>query len=136
MGRYIVKRLLMMIPVLLGISLIVFLMLHFTPGDPARAILGDTATQEEVEALRVELGLDQPLITQYLRYMFNLIFRLDMGTSYVSHRPVFSEILVRFPNTIILTAVITIKLSIAFFMMFSLQMARSFLKELSGARYT
>lgn len=105
MGRYIFNRLLMMVPVLLGITLIIFLMLQFTPGDPARAILGDTATQEELEAKRVELGLDKPLLEQYFRYMYKLIFKLDMGNSYVSKRPVMNEILVRFPNTVLLTAV-------------------------------
>lgn len=104
MYRYIIKRLIMMLPVLFGITLIIFLMLQFTPGDPARALLGDTATQEELEAKRVELGLDKPLIVQYARYMIKLITKLDMGVSYVSKRPVFSEILIRFPATILLTA--------------------------------
>lgn len=105
MGRFILKRLLMMLPVLFGITLIVFLMLHFTPGDPARAMLGNTATVEELEAYREMYGLNDPLIVQYGRYMYNLIFKFDLGNSYVSKRPVMEEILDRFPNTILLTCV-------------------------------
>lgn len=104
MYSYILKRLLTMIPVLIGITVIVFLILHFTPGDPARALLGDGATAEDIAILRHELGLDKPLIVQYAQYMYNLIFHLDMGVSYVSKRPVFGEILSRFPTTMLLTA--------------------------------
>ena len=102
MHRYVVKRLLMMIPVLLGITILVFLMLHLTPGDPARSMLGDTASPAEIEALREELGLNDNLIVQYLRYMKNLVFHGSLGTSYVSGREVMSEILNRFPTTILL----------------------------------
>ncbi len=105
MVRFILKRLLMMLPVLFGITLIVFLMLHFTPGDPARAMLGNTATQEELEEYREMLGLNDPLIVQYGRYMYDLIFKFDLGNSYVSRRPIMDEILARFPNTILLTCV-------------------------------
>ncbi len=103
MYRYILKRLVMMIPVLLGITILVFLMLRLTPGDPARSMLGDTATQAEIEALREELGLNDPLPVQYIRYMRDLIFHGSLGTSYVSGREVMSEILNRFPTTILLT---------------------------------
>ncbi|MCD8076791.1 MAG: ABC transporter permease [Lachnospiraceae bacterium] len=103
MYKYIVKRVLMMIPVLLGITILVFLMLRLTPGDPARSMLGDTATQEEVEALREELGLNDNLVVQYVRYMGDLIFHGSLGTSYVSGREVMTEILDRFPTTILLT---------------------------------
>ena len=105
MVRFILKRLLMMLPVLFGITLIVFLMLHFTPGDPARAMLGNTATHEELEEYREMLGLNDPLIVQYGRYMYDLIFKFDLGNSYVSRRPIMDEILARFPNTILLTCV-------------------------------
>jgi peptide/nickel transport system permease protein len=92
-----------MIPVLIGITLIVFLMLHFTPGDPAKSMLGDGATAEEIQAKRIELGLDKPLVVQYGKYMYNLVFHLDLGESYVSRRPVLKEILNRFPTTMLLT---------------------------------
>ncbi len=103
MYRYILKRLLMMIPVLLGITILVFLMLRLTPGDPARSMLGDTATQAEIDALREELGLNDPLPMQYIRYMGDLIFHGSLGTSYVSGREVMEEILNRFPTTMLLT---------------------------------
>ena len=102
MYKYIAKRLLMMIPVLLGITVLVFLMLHLTPGDPARSMLGDTASPEEIAELREELGLNDNLVVQYGRYMKNLIFHGSLGTSYVSGREVMSEILNRFPTTILL----------------------------------
>lgn len=103
MHKYIAKRLLMMIPVLLGITILVFLMLHLTPGDPARSMLGDTASPEEIAALREELGLNDNLVVQYGRYMKDLIFHGSLGISYVSGREVMSEILNRFPTTILLT---------------------------------
>ena len=102
MYKYIAKRLLMMIPVFLGITVLVFLMLHLTPGDPARSMLGDTASPEEIAELREELGLNDNLVVQYGRYMKNLIFHGSLGTSYVSGREVMSEILNRFPTTILL----------------------------------
>jgi peptide/nickel transport system permease protein len=95
----------MLIPVLLGVTVVVFLMLYLTPGDPARALLGDNANQEDILTLRKQMGLDDPMIVQYLRYMFKLLFKGDLGISYVSHRPVMLEILARFPTTMLLTAV-------------------------------
>lgn len=103
MYRLVIRRLIMLIPVLIGITLIVFLMLHFTPGDPVRALVGDTATKEELNAKREELGLNDPLPLQYGRYVYNLVVHQDLGVSYVSKRPVMQEILTRFPNTIVLT---------------------------------
>ncbi len=102
MIRYIGKRLLMMIPVLLGVIIVVFTIMYFTPGDPARLILGDGATPEAVHELREELGLNDSYIEQLGRYLFNLIFRFDLGDSYVSGKPVIDEILARFPTTITL----------------------------------
>ena len=102
MHRYIGRRLLMMIPVLIGITLLVFLMLRMTPGDPARSMLGDGASEAEIQELREEMGLNDPLPVQYVRYMKDLIFHGSLGTSYVSKREVMSEILARFPTTIIL----------------------------------
>ena len=68
MREYIIKRLLMLIPVLFIVSLVVFSIIHLTPGDPAAVMLGETATQAEIDALRQRLGLDQPLFGQYLNY--------------------------------------------------------------------
>ncbi len=87
MGRYIARRLLNLIPVLLGITLLVFAFLHFIPGDPATVMAGERATPEQVEALRERLGLNQPLPVQYFAFLLNLI-RLDFGTSILSGVPV------------------------------------------------
>ena len=102
MSRYIVKRLLLMIPVLVGISFIIFTIMSFTPGDPARMILGDQATPEAVEALRETMGLNDPFIIRYLTYIKNIIFHGDFGTSYSTKQPVLDEILNCFQPTFIL----------------------------------
>ena len=103
MHKYIIRRLLMMIPVLLGITILVFLMLRLTPGDPARSMLGDGASEVEIEALREEMGLNDPLPLQYVRYLKDLVLHGSLGKSYISKRDVMTEILSRFPTTILLT---------------------------------
>jgi len=102
MAKYIVRRLLGAIPVLLGLSFILFAFIHLLPGDPAAAILGQHATPERTEELRHNLGLDRPLIEQYLSYMGGLL-QLDFGKSLINNRPVLDEFLIRFPGTIELT---------------------------------
>lgn len=99
MLKYIGKRLLAMIPVILGVTLIVYLIMSLAPGDPARTILGEQATEEQVQQLRTEMGLDQPVIVQYFRYIWNLLHG-DLGRSYQSRIDVSTEIFSRFPNTI------------------------------------
>lgn len=99
MARILRRRILTTIPILLAVSIIVFLMVHLMPGDPARIIAGDTATEEDVERVRVALGLDKPLLTQYLTYMGNLI-KGDLGVSHRTSRPVAKELLSRAPNTV------------------------------------
>ena len=91
MLKYIIKRLIAMIPVIFGITLLVFFIMQLAPGDVARQILGPEAPEEAVEALRDELGLNDPLVVQSGRYMFDLI-RGDMGESYVNGRPIADEI--------------------------------------------
>ncbi|HOG01654.1 MAG TPA: ABC transporter permease [Clostridia bacterium] len=98
MLRYILKRLLMMIPVILGISFIIFTIMSLTPGDPARLILGEDAPAEDVVKLRMELGLDDPFPTRFARYIANAL-RGDFGTSYRTRQPVFKEIFSRLPTT-------------------------------------
>ena len=98
MARYALKRILAMIPVLIGISFVIFSLLYFTPGDPARMLLGDLATEEEVEALREDMGLNDSFLVRYVRYMGDLL-QGDLGTSYVSKLPVSEEILTRLPVT-------------------------------------
>ncbi|NET06689.1 MAG: ABC transporter permease [Symploca sp. SIO2B6] len=98
MGLYITKRLLNLLPVLLGITLLVFTLLHLIPGDPASVMLGERATPEQVEALREQLGLNQPLPLQYLTFLSNLL-RFDFGTSIISGIPIAEEIKTRWPAT-------------------------------------
>lgn len=98
MLRYIMKRFLMMIPVILGITFIIFAIMNFTPGDPAKLILGEEATAEDVAKLRTELGLDDPFLVRFARYVINAV-QGDFGTSYRNRQPVFNEIFDRFPTT-------------------------------------
>jgi len=93
------KRLLLLVPVLIGLSILVFAYVRALPGGPASALLGERATQESVEAINRELGLDQPIFVQYLRYAGNLI-QGDFGSSVLSRRPVVEELLDRFPATV------------------------------------
>jgi len=109
MFNYVIKRLLSTLPVLVGISLIIFILLRSLPGDPAQVIAGELATQEAVEAIRVQLGLDKPLYIQYAIFMSNLI-RLDLGKSARTSQPVLSEIWSRLPNTVLL-AIVSIALA-------------------------
>lgn len=104
MHKYILRRLLLLIPVMIGVSFIVFTMMYFTPGDPARIMLGESAPEAEVTRLRDELGLNDPFFVQYGRYVKNAVVHQDLGRSYVTKRPVFDEIAARFPNTLKLAA--------------------------------
>ena len=101
MLRYVLTRLILLVPVLLGISLIVFLIMIFIPGDPAIAILQGFATAENVAKLRTELGLDRPLVEQYFNWLGNLLSG-DFGRSYNLNRPVLDELLDRIVPTLIL----------------------------------
>lgn len=95
MVKYILKRILFLIPILIGVSAIIFILKTLTPGDPARMILGNTATEEQVNAKREELGLNDPVIVQYGNYIKGIVTRLDFGTSYKTNRPVLEEIMPR-----------------------------------------
>jgi peptide/nickel transport system permease protein len=98
MSLYIAKRLLSLLPVLLGITLLVFCFLHLIPGDPAVVLLGERATAEQVESLKQQLGLNQPLPIQYLTFLANLI-RFNFGNSIISGIPIADEIANRWPAT-------------------------------------
>lgn len=100
MTKYVLKRLLILIPTLLGVSFIVFLLLYLSPGDAALAVAGPNATKEAVDAIRENLGLNEPFLVQYLNYLKNLIFHFDLGTSYHSGRSVSEALLRVFPTTI------------------------------------
>ncbi|MGL4629025.1 nickel ABC transporter permease [Cetobacterium sp.] len=101
MHKYILKRILLLIPVLLGVSFLVFTIMSFTPGDPAQLILGESAPREAVAQLRAEMGLNDPFIVQYIRFVKNAVVG-NFGQSYTTGREVFGEIFSRFPNTLIL----------------------------------
>ena len=104
MARYILRRIALAVPILFGISLIVFLMLHSAGGDPAEARLGNQADPESVAALRREMGLDRPLAVQHLDFLGGAV-RGDLGRSYRSDAPVANEVFARFPATIELALV-------------------------------
>src|SRR5215213_525716 len=98
MSRYLVRRLLLTIPVLLGVATLVFALIHFIPGDPAQAMLGEGATQEDVAQLRTRLGLDRPLLVQYGSFL-NGVVHGDLGVSIRNDQPVTRQILERMPAT-------------------------------------
>lgn len=99
MHKYVIKRLLMLIPVMLGISFILYSIMTLTPGDPARLLLGDGATEESVEILREELGLNKGFFEGYVDYLADAV-QGDFGISYRSKEPVYNEVFARFPNTL------------------------------------
>ncbi|MDO5408056.1 MAG: ABC transporter permease [Eubacteriales bacterium] len=101
MFKYICKRLLQLIPVVLGITFIIFVVLSLAPGDPAVTILGPDATEAALQAKRAEMGLDQPIIIQYIQYIWNVLHG-DFGTSWLSSYEVLPEFLHRIPYTILL----------------------------------
>jgi peptide/nickel transport system permease protein len=102
MGRYIVRRLLAAVPVLFGLSVLLFSYIRILPGDPCVAILGQHQTPAACAALRENLGLDLPLWEQYIRYLLNTLSG-DFGASVVNSQPFFAEFLTRFPGTVELT---------------------------------
>ena len=102
MGKYILKRLLWMIPVILGISFILFSILEITPGDPAVMILGESAPPDRVEALREEMGLNRPFPVRFGEWLFDML-RGSMGTSYSYGTPVSSLVGDKIPITLTLT---------------------------------
>ena len=89
-----------MIPVLLGVSFVVFLLMYISPGDPAKMILGEMAEPEEIEALRETLGLNAGFWERYLNYMRDIILYGDLGISYTTREPVIVEVMERFPITL------------------------------------
>ncbi len=99
MKWYIIKRLLQIIPVILGVTIIAFALIHIAPGDPARTMLGQHATPQAINEIRIKYGLDQPLYIQYLIWLGNILHG-DLGRSILSGEQVTIEIGARFPNTI------------------------------------
>jgi peptide/nickel transport system permease protein len=99
MIKYVLRRVLFLIPVLFGVTFIVFTLMYITPGDPAKLILGEQASADTILALRQEMGLDQPYLVQYATYVKKAILYQDIGRSYVTNRPVMQEIMGVFPAT-------------------------------------
>lgn len=115
MTLFIAKRLLQIIPVILGVTLVVFLIMQMVPGDPAAVLAGEGASQETIEQYREDLGLNRPIVEQYLSYVGN-VFQGDLGNSLKNKQPVLDEILLRLPITMELafySILITIVLGLA-----------------------
>ncbi|WP_029097691.1 ABC transporter permease [Brevibacillus thermoruber] len=102
MGSYVIKRIVGLVPILFGISVLVFTILHLVPGDPASIMLGTNATPEAIAALRTRIGLDEPLITQYLSWLGGLV-KGDFGVSVHTGEEILPQILKRFSITLQLT---------------------------------
>jgi peptide/nickel transport system permease protein len=99
MAGFIIRRILVVIPTLLGVSIVIFLMLAITPGDPAELLLGERATQESLDSMREYLGLNKPLYVQYGMFLKRIV-RLDLGETIWTREKVSTEIMERFPATI------------------------------------
>ena len=108
MVKFIIKRLLLMIPVVLGVVLLIFIIMSFTPGDPAAIILGTNATPQDIVALREELGLNQPMLVRYFQYIKDIVTEFDFGNSYTNGVPVMDEITTRFGYTLRVAIISTI----------------------------
>jgi len=101
MQRYLLQRLVLVVLVLLGVSVLIFVVTRLTPGDPARVMLGPRATEQQLEQLRVAYGLDQPVYVQYVSWLSHIAHG-DLGESIQLHRPVANEVAERFRATLIL----------------------------------
>lgn len=108
MTKYIIKRLIYMIPVLLGVSLLISIILYLTPGDPADVILSSQATEAVRNAWRDERGLNDPFFVQYVNFIGGIVLHWDWGTSFVNGQSVTADIMLRFPNTFLLACLTTV----------------------------
>lgn len=97
MGKYIGKRLLLMIPVVIGVAITIFTIMYFVPGDPAQIILGTSATEADLAAKRTELGLDQPYLVRLGTYLSDIFLHGNFGKSYINNTPITQELLGRLP---------------------------------------
>ena len=105
MARFIVRRLLLMIPIILGIMIIIQLLMMVTPGDPVEIMAGSNYTQEQKDAMREQLGLNDPFPVRYFNYFKNIVLHGDFGTSFRTKTPVLQEILMRYPYTLLLVCI-------------------------------
>ncbi len=104
MVRYIAKRLLWMIPILVGVAVLIYTLMYFVPGDPVTIMLGSNATPAEIAAAKAQLGVDQPYFTQLVNYLTDVFFHFDFGISYVYGTSVTSELIARFPRTLLIAS--------------------------------
>ncbi len=105
MGRYVLRRLLQLIPVVLGVTLLVFTIMYFIPGDPVKMMLGNEATVENIAAMRQQLGLNDPYLVRLGKFVGDIVFHFDFGESWVYHTPVTTELLNRLPRTLTIAAI-------------------------------
>lgn len=103
MWKYVVKRLLWMIVILLGVAVVIFTILYFTPGDPAEMLLGSTATEVEKAAKRAQLGIDKPYMVQLLNFLYNTFIKLDLGTSWLYETSIAATLGERLPRTVLMS---------------------------------
>jgi len=99
MTEYVIRRILLVIPVLFGVTLVTFILMYVVPGDPVLSMVGERYDPETLESLRAELHLNDPLPLQYLRYIWGVV-RGDLGRSFITRKPVMESILEKFPNTL------------------------------------
>jgi peptide/nickel transport system permease protein len=97
---YVIRRILFLIPTILGVILIIYFVISLTPGDPARALLGTSALQSDIDALNRELGYDRPFLEKYFSYVYDMVVNQDFGKSYFTKQSVFDEIWPRYIITI------------------------------------
>ena len=109
MVRYVIRRLLLMIPVIIGVTLLIFMLQAFTPGDPAKLALGNDATEEELQQWREERDLNAPILVQYGKYMWGVLHG-DFGISYRSPKNITTTIFERWPTTF-LVAILSVSIS-------------------------
>ena len=105
MIKYVLKRLITLIPIILALTFFVFTILYMTPGDPTEIILGNDYTEQASIQLKQELGLDKPFIVRYVNYVLNLA-KGDFGISYITREPVSEQLLARLPNKIVIAAMV------------------------------
>lgn len=102
MARYVVKRLMWLVVIMVSVAILIFSIMYFVPGDPVKIMLGDSATAEEVQLYRDKLGLNDPFIVQLGHYLYDTFIKWDFGTSYTMKVPVMNEFITRLPRTLAL----------------------------------
>ncbi|MBQ1888572.1 MAG: ABC transporter permease [Firmicutes bacterium] len=102
MARYIIKRLITMIFIIIGVAFVVYTIMEFTPGDPAVMMLGDNSSPEDIKAFNEKYGLDKPFLVRFFNYVIQLYTHLDFGVSWLTSRPILGTLLERVPHTLII----------------------------------